>query len=340
MTPGGREFILEQGETILESALRSGLMPNYGCVNGTCGECKARVVSGDISEIRFHDYVIREREKRMGYALLCCTTALSDVVIEATEAESPSDIPVQAVTGRVHKLRRIGERITFLTVKVHRGRILRFLSGQYVTLTLSGLSPRSISIASCSCDGINLQFHVLHAPGDPFSEQVFNGLKKGDKVHLEGPYGRFTLDQTSLRPIIFIAYDIAFAPVNSLIEHAINLELPQPMHLYWYAPKRGDHYLHNYCRSWADALDDFSYTPLAGTGDARVAHRIGHTQPATRRLLSPDTVAEEVVRDHPDLSGFDVYMAGSERWLRPAKVILFTHGLPEERLFVDSLEQP
>ena len=86
-----------------------GLAPEYGCANGTCGECKARVVSGEVRDIRFHDYVIGEAEKRMGYTLLCCATAVRDTQFEAMEATSPEDIPVQKVRARVHGLKRIGD---------------------------------------------------------------------------------------------------------------------------------------------------------------------------------------------------------------------------------------
>jgi len=44
--PSRREFFVEGADTILEAALRAGLSVNYGCSNGNCGLCKARIVSG------------------------------------------------------------------------------------------------------------------------------------------------------------------------------------------------------------------------------------------------------------------------------------------------------
>jgi len=43
---------------------------------------KARIVAGSTRRTRFHDFRLTEAEKLQGYALMCCSTALSDVVID------------------------------------------------------------------------------------------------------------------------------------------------------------------------------------------------------------------------------------------------------------------
>ncbi|RKZ35374.1 MAG: hypothetical protein DRQ37_06545, partial [Gammaproteobacteria bacterium] len=87
--PSGRRFTAESADTLLEAALRSGGSPMYGCVNGSCGECKARVLSGETETVRFHDYTLPAAERDQGYVLMCCTAPRSDkVVVEAVEAGS------------------------------------------------------------------------------------------------------------------------------------------------------------------------------------------------------------------------------------------------------------
>jgi CDP-4-dehydro-6-deoxyglucose reductase len=49
--------------------------------------------------------------------------------------------------------------------------------------------------------------------------------------------------------------------MKSLIEHMISLESTQPVHLYWMVPDDRP-YLHNQCRAWSDALDNFRYHRL------------------------------------------------------------------------------
>ena len=95
--PSGHRFEAHSGETILEAALRAGRSPAFGCANGSCGECRARIVAGEVERVRFHDYVIADAEKRAGYALLCSTAPRSDLVVESTEASGVDDIAPQRV---------------------------------------------------------------------------------------------------------------------------------------------------------------------------------------------------------------------------------------------------
>ena len=62
LIPSGHDFFVEGNESILEASVRAGLTLNYGCSSGNCGDCKARVISGETWRLREHDYVISERE--------------------------------------------------------------------------------------------------------------------------------------------------------------------------------------------------------------------------------------------------------------------------------------
>ncbi len=344
LQPSGKEFFVEPGETVLEAALRSGISINYNCSNGTCGDCRAKLVAGSLSEELSHDYVIKQSERDRGVVLLCCAKTKEDLLIEAYEAGSPADIAPETVTTTVYKIEQPVADVTVLHLRTPRSRTLRFLAGQHATLRIDGLAPRNKSIASCPCNGMFLQFHVRNVPGDPFSQYVFGDLKTRDKVEIEGPFGHFTLDEESRRPIIYLAYETGFASIKSLIEHAIALEKPQHMHLYWVARDEADHYLANYCRSWQDALDDFVFTPLMAqyehTGKAGMAQQsrdeIAHL-PAAERAMA--LASARVIADYPELDAFDVYASGPRSILAAAKTTLTDYGLPEERLFVDHIER-
>jgi CDP-4-dehydro-6-deoxyglucose reductase len=102
--PSGHEFFIEGSDSILEAGLRSGLALDYGCSNGNCGRCKAKVVSGQVKKIAAHDYVLSETEKGLGYILTCSNTAVTDIVLEAEEALGSRDIPRQEIDIRVRKV--------------------------------------------------------------------------------------------------------------------------------------------------------------------------------------------------------------------------------------------
>jgi CDP-4-dehydro-6-deoxyglucose reductase len=313
--PSGHEFVVQPDEPLLEAALRSGLALDFGCTNGTCGECRGRVREGEVRSIRFHDYVIREAEKRDGAVLLCCCTADDDVVIEAQEASGPDDIPVQNVRARFYSQEAAADGVAIVRLRVMRGKMLRFLAGQHVRLKLPGVGAADVPIASCPCDGVNLEFHFDAGNAGDLSARALAGFAKSDRFEIQGPSGSFTLDESSHRPLVFIASDTEIAPVKSIIEHAINLEVTQPLHLRWHTTHSRGHYLHNYFRSLTDAFDDFSYAPVAGG------------------------VRGESLDGLPDPGSADVYLAGAEGFVTAARELLLARGLPEERLFIDALNR-
>ena len=46
--PSQHTFVAEAGESILNAALRQGVLLPYGCGDGACGACRGKVVSGQV----------------------------------------------------------------------------------------------------------------------------------------------------------------------------------------------------------------------------------------------------------------------------------------------------
>lgn len=300
LLPSGHEFLLDGSDTILEAALHSGLALNYGCSSGNCGLCKARLVSGQAKKVRPHDFLLTEAEKNAGYTLLCSYTAVSDVVIEAIEAGGANDIPYQRILTKVRRVETLAPDIRLLHLQTPRTQRLRFLAGQSVSLMLGDGTAADLPIASCPCDDRNIEFHVRENPADVFAVRVFGGLRHGESVTIDGPSGEFVLDENAHRPILFLACDTGFAPIKSLIEHALARESSESLHLYWFTCSHTGPYLDNACRAWADALDHFFYHPMILPC---------HDYADLRASMIPDALAA-ATHDFPDLSGFDVYLAG------------------------------
>jgi CDP-4-dehydro-6-deoxyglucose reductase len=306
--PSGHEFFVEGGDTLLEAALRAGVSLEYGCSNGNCGDCRARLVSGKIMKVRPHDYVLRQDEKDAGMILLCSCAAVDDVVIEANVAGA-HDIQEQHLESKVKSVEVFNPDVAALHLLTPRSQRLRFLAGQSMQLSVNGLSGH-YAIASCPCEDRHIEIQILRSTGDAFSEILFSSLKANDRVELHGPYGDFVLEDASTRPVIFVAFGVGFAPIKSLIQHSMSLDLAETMDLHWLADQAG-HYQTNLCRSWADALDNFRYTPhILATGVAECVTGI--------------------VADYPDLHRFDVYAAGKAEQLQVAKRIFMEKGLPEQ----------
>ncbi|MCU7836878.1 MAG: 2Fe-2S iron-sulfur cluster binding domain-containing protein [gamma proteobacterium symbiont of Taylorina sp.] len=328
LLPSRHNYISDKSETLLESALRSGLAVDYGCNNGKCGKCKAKLISGQVEKTAHQDYIFSSSEKSQGYILTCSNTAISDITLETEEAVSADDIPLQTLSAKIKNSQRLGDHIIKLALKLPRSQRLRFMAGQHLELNLNNHTREDgstinaeYSIASCPCEPHNLEFHIPVQENEPFSEIILNHLKKDEPVTLTGPSGSFVLDEDSPNSLIFVAWDTGFAPVRSLIEHAISLDLAENIHLYWITTKVENHYLDNLCRSWNDALDNFSYTPVL-------------SEPKTDIVAT--TLIQHLHDEHSHLLNFDLYIAAPGHLNQHLKPLLISHGIKSQNLYFES----
>jgi CDP-4-dehydro-6-deoxyglucose reductase len=144
---------------------------------------------------------------------------------------------------------------------------------------------------------MNLHFQIPGLAHDEFSEHVFKRLKKGDQVDIKGPEGDFVLDESSNRSLVFIAWHTGFAPVRSLIEHAMALEIANAIHLVWMTRNKADRYQDNLCRSWQDAFDNVHYLPV-------------DTHPGDGTINTTSTLALLNIKPE-DMDKYDFYVAGN-----------------------------
>ena len=323
LMPSGHEFFVEGNNSILEAGLSAGLALNYGCSNGNCGKCKAKLISGEVKKIRQHDFVIPEAEKNQGYILACSNTAISDIVLEADEATHADEIPLQKIAARVKKVEKLNNELIVLHLRTPRTQRLRFLAGQKVRLSTVGVEPVEYHIASCPCDEMNLQFHICRQTEIPLAEYIFNKIQNSESINVEGPEGSFVLREDTTRPLMFIAFNTGFAPIKSLIEHAMTLDVNEFSHLYWFHQVNSKPYMHNLGRAWSDAFDTFRYTPKQ-----------------ILNLNDKDTITEcltQIIKDYPELSAFDVYACGPLTALEVLDSFLTEHKFPSEQLFTETL---
>lgn len=323
--PSGHEYFVEGHDSLLQAGLKSGLGFAYGCGNGTCGLCKARVLSGEVRRVHAHDYPLSEAERAQGHVLMCCYAPVSDVQIETLEASGPADIPAQTIVTEIRSVTPLGENTLLLHLQTPRSSRLRFLAGQSASLGTSVGGATDVHgtypIASCPCDDRNIQFHVGRDQQDPFASALYAGaLKARDAVTLTGPQGRFVLDATRGRPLVFAACDLGFAPVKSLVEYALSAEAAVSTTILWLATRPDGHYLSNQCRAWVDSLDGFAFT----------AERADDAATGAAKLVSA-----WAANGKPGDS--DVFVAGPAAFVHAASQAFREASVPESHLFLETL---
>lgn len=328
LLPSRHDYTSDKSETLLESALRAGLAVDYGCNNGKCGKCKARLLSGQVEKTRHQDYVFSESEKSQGYILTCSNSAKTDITLETEEAVSVDDIPLQTIISKVKKIDRSNGQAIILTLKTPRSQRLRFLAGQHIELHLDNhrtddaqVINAEYSIASCPCEPNTLEFHIPVNDSTPFAQTVVHKLKNNENITLNGPHGSFVLDEDSPNSLIFVAWDTGFAAIKSLIEHAMSLEHAETIHLYWITTKVENHYRDNLCRSWSDFLDNFTYTRVMCEAKTGVV---------------ADALMQHLHKEHSHLLNFDLYIAAPGHLNHLLKPLLTSHGVKGQNMHFDS----
>ncbi|MGO9444834.1 MAG: 2Fe-2S iron-sulfur cluster-binding protein [Thiobacillaceae bacterium] len=318
LKPSRHDFFVEGTDTLLEAALKSGVALNYGCSNGNCGLCKARVVDGQVLRTRHHDYVLSEAEKQQGYCLMCSYTAVSDLTLEALEANSAKDIPAQELSARVKAIAPLGPDMMLLHLQTPRTHRLRFLAGQTVTLGLPGAGSAEFPITTCPCDDRNLQFHVERGQGGTFGEKVFGGMTTFENVSVYGPWGDYDYKEDSQHATLFLAFGRGFGLIKSLIEHTMARETAEDMLLVWAGYPPNGHYMANLCRAWTDALDNFRFDPI----------NIAGQDPQHEAVQ----VVDSLLVDHPESRTYDIYLAGPDTYVGPAADELRAAGIADRQI--------
>ena len=323
--PSGNQFLVEGHANLLQSGLHSGLKLNYGCGNGTCGMCKVRVISGEVAKTQHFDYPLSEAEKAQGYTLMCCHTAASgELTLELLEAGGPQDIPEQQLVAHVRAVSVLAPDTCLLHLQTPRSHRLRFLAGQSVSLGWNmpgrGDAHATYAVASCPCDDRNLLFFVTRDESDSLARHLFAGdIDVGAAVTVLGPTGDFVLTDGH-RPLVFAACDEGFAPVKSLIEHALSLDDAPTLSLFWLATRSDGHFFSNQCRAWSEALDQFEF------------ELVSHTDVT----VGAQQIAQAMRADLFDID-CDFYLAGPQDFVRTLHDELRAAGVPATQIFTTVL---
>jgi CDP-4-dehydro-6-deoxyglucose reductase len=318
---------MEAGESVLDAALREGLNLPYGCRDGACGACMGKVLSGELVYPEETPPGITSQQQAEGKALFCQGQPRSDLLIEAREVDAVKDIPIKTLPCRVVGLQKLAPDVMRLYLKLPVSERLQFLAGQYLSILLRDGRRRDFSLANAPHADEYLEIHVRYVPGGQFSQFVFEELREKAILRFQGPLGTFFLREDSLRPIIMMGGGTGFAPLKGMLEHAFQIGITRPIHLYWGARAKQDLYLNELPEGWLEKYPNFRYTPVLSA-----PHPDDNWQGRT------GWVHETVASDYPDLKNYELYMSGPPEMIQAAKTVFFAQGLSEDHLFYDSFD--
>ena len=324
--PSGRSFSVEEGEAVLEAAMRNGIVLPYGCRNGACGACKGKVLEGRVDYGQYAAHILPEFEKKSGYALFCQAKPLTDLVIEAREISAAGELPIKRLPCRVQRIERPSHDVVVLYLSLPANERLQFLAGQYLEIIMRDGKRRAYSMANPPEDDAHIELHVRNMVGGAFTDYVFNKMKERDILRFEGPLGTFFLREDSDKPIVFLASGTGFAPIKSIVEHAFHIGVERQMVLYWGARIAPDLYMSVLAEKWQRDHDNFRFVPVLS--DARLEDNWAGRQGLVHRA---------VMDDIHEMSGYQVYACGAPVMVEAAQSDFTIHcNLPREEFYSDA----
>ena len=332
--PSGRTFHCETGETLLAAGLRQEVVLPYGCRDGACGSCRARVLSGTVAHGAHQERALSATDEAAGWALMCVAHAESDVTIECHAVVADGVFPARKLPTRVAAIDRVADDVIVLRLQLPASEHYRYRAGQYLDVLLRDGSRRSYSMANAPGEAKQIELHVRHMPGGLFTDVLFGAVQPEvrvrDILRIEGPLGTFFVRDSEAAPMVLLASGTGYAPIKAILEQAIADRLARPMYFYWGGRRRQDLYQHED----AEAL----------VAQARAVGMTVHYVPV---LSEPQIggewggrvglVHEAVMADLPDLSAFEVYACGAPVMVEAARRDFAARcGLRPDAFFADA----
>jgi len=82
ITSANARISAEEGDSILDAALLAGVDYPFGCMEGQCGACKTRLISGEVDAGDHKGLGLSDEEIAEGWFLACQARPRSDLEID------------------------------------------------------------------------------------------------------------------------------------------------------------------------------------------------------------------------------------------------------------------
>lgn len=216
------DYECETGDNLLYAGLAAGIGLPYECGTGTCGTCRARVMSGE-AELTWDKapglaYVKRDK----GEVLLCQARARSDCTVRVPAKIGPPARPMELPargSGVITRAVRLTHDVIHFEVELDRP--MRYDAGQFIVMSTPAVSGgRAYSMVNYAPGGRRLDFVVKRKPGGGFSEWLFTSPSEGARLELFGPLGRATFHPDEGRNIVCIAGGSGIAGMLAIASRA------------------------------------------------------------------------------------------------------------------------
>jgi CDP-4-dehydro-6-deoxyglucose reductase, E3 len=316
----GKDFYSIDGKTILDSALASELVFDYGCKNGQCGTCRTTLLKGEIIEIQ--KQLALDGENANNQFLTCCCIAATDILIDATDLSALHGIEVKILPVRINSLELLSKDIMQVKLRLAPTSNFVFLEGQFVDIIGPNSIRRSYSMASFSSNK-EIVLLIKKVQCGELSNYWFNEAKLNDLLRIDGPKGTFFLRDKS-KSVVFLATGTGIAPIISILdglESDPDFNQTESISLFW-----GNRVQQDFIWKPNFKKINVNFFPIISRKDDEWKGKTGYVQDVALSIF--DSVQK-----------INVYACGASEMINSAKVGFIRAGLSEKDFYSDAFVQ-
>jgi toluene monooxygenase electron transfer component len=214
-------FHCDEHDSVLRSALRSGIAFPYECNVGACGNCKFELIDGAVDMKWSEAPAWTDKDRARNRYLGCQCVPRGDCTIKLRTSPQYEPVhPPRRVTGTLAGRCSITHDIEEFRFALCAD--MPFEPGQYALLNLPGVSGvraysmSNIATSDSADDTRMLHFQVRRVPNGQGSGVLFDGLATGAQVEIDGPYGMAYLRRNVTRDVLCVAGGSGLAPMISI----------------------------------------------------------------------------------------------------------------------------
>lgn len=323
-------FEVAAGDTISRAGVRAGLGFPYECNVGECGNCRFELLEGEVEYLRENPPALNERDIQRKRYLGCQALPKGDCKIKVPLRDNykSKHIPVRTM-GTLRETLDITHDIREFRFALETP--TGFRPGQYALIGVPGVDgARAYSMCNVTDEGAQWHFQIKKVPGGAATTGLFDKVKIGDNVSLDGPYGMAYLREDSPRDLLLIAGGSGLSPMISIARAAAVSEALKGRQIHFFFGGRTPH---DICG------ESILKEELSGFGE-RLHYYCAVSMPedpASAGWAGKTGFVNDLVTDTfgEDLSRFEAYFAGPAVMATAVMKTLIKGKVPAAQLHFD-----
>jgi toluene monooxygenase electron transfer component len=209
-------------DRILHAGLKAGFALPYECASGTCGACRATLVSGEVSELWAQAPGRRFLRPGSTDILMCQSAPRADCSLRVRVPlgkEGKDSFTPGERSAVVDAAKLLADDVLWFRVPLSSA--WPFKAGQFMLVGAPGLpGGRAYSMTNYAEPSRSLEFVIKRKPGGGFSALAFGERFVGTGLTLFGPLGSAIFEPGLARNLLVIAGGTGIAGMMAILAHA------------------------------------------------------------------------------------------------------------------------